>query len=286
MSIVKLWGGLGNQLFQYAFGQWLVQTNGEPVGYVTKDGSSNLTGLKISHLQCVMNQSDMEMLGNIESYFNQQHRVKRKLIQLFPFLNNQIVVEAAYPNQPVIFKQEQLYDGYWQNLTYLANQTNSLQAAFQFKDPSPFKTSSYLPLIESSANAVCLHIRRGDYLASDYHHQLSLSYYQLAIEEINRSVLNPEFFVFSNDLAWVTKHLQTDAKLIFVDHSKDVNADLFDFFLMRQCHHHIIANSSFSWWPAYLNQHPSKIIIAPKLWYQRKYNDLSLNILPGSWITL
>ncbi len=286
MSIVKLWGGLGNQLFQYSFGQWLARTNGEPVGYVNKDGGSNLTGLKISHLQCVLNQPDKAKYGNLESYFNQQNRVKRKLFQLFPFLNNQIVVEAAYPKQPVMFKQEQLYDGYWQNLTYLANQTSSLQAAFQFKDPSPYIASPYLPLIESSENAVCLHIRRGDYLTSGYHHQLPLSYYQLAMEEINRSVLNPEIFVFSNDLPWVKEQLQTDAKLIFVDHSKDTNADLFDFFLMRQCHHHIIANSSFSWWPAYLNQDSKKIVIAPKLWYQRKYNDLSLNILPGSWITL
>lgn len=286
MSIVKLWGGLGNQLFQYAFGQWLAQTNGEPVGYVNKDGGSNLTGLKISHLQCFLNQSDMAIHGNLESYFNQQHRVKRKLYQLFPFLNNQIVVEAAYPKQPVMFKKEQLYDGYWQNLTYLANQTNTLEAAFQFKYPSPYIASPYLPLIESSANVVCMHIRRGDYLTSGYHHQLPLSYYQLAIEEINRSVHNPQFFVFSNDLVWVKEHLQTDAKLIFVDHSNDANTDLFDFFLMRQCQHHIIANSSFSWWPAYLNQDPKKIVIAPKIWYQGKYNDLSLNILPGSWITL
>lgn len=286
MSIVKLWGGLGNQLFQYAFGQWLAQTNGEPVSYVNKEGSSNLTGLKISHLQCVLNQPDMAMLGNIESYFNQQHRIKRKLFQLFPFLNNQIVVEAAYPKQPVMFKQEQLFDGYWQNLTYLANQRSTLLEAFQFKDPSPYIASPYLPLIQSSENAVCMHIRRGDYLTSGYHHQLPISYYQLAIEEINRSVLNPQFFVFSNDLSWVKEHLQTDAKLIFVDHSKDAAADLFDFFLMRQCNHHIIANSSFSWWPAYLNQDPNKIVIAPKHWYQSKYNDLSLNILPSAWITL
>jgi hypothetical protein len=286
MSIVKIWGGLGNQLFQYAFGQWLAQTNGESVSYVTKAGNSDFTGLKISHLQCVLNQPNMAMIGNLESYFNQQHRVKRKLYQLFPFLNHHFVVEATYPKQPEKFKQEQVFDGYWQNLTYLSNQTSTLLETFQFKDNRPYFASPYLTLIQSSKNAVCMHIRRGDFLTSNMHVQLPLSYYQLAIEEMNRSLVNPAFFVFSNDLSWVKENLQTEAKLFFVDHRKLEDADLFDFFLMQQCHHYIIANSSFSWWPAYLNQYQNKIVIAPKQWYQGKYNDMSLNILPGSWITL
>lgn len=286
MNVVKLWGGLGNQFFQYAFGQYLVNATGDPVVFVNKNGTCDLSGLKISHFNCQLSLPNESLTHGYESYFEKQHRFKRKLHQLFPWTNNRITVEAAYPHQPVLFKKNQLYDGYWQNLSYLNYQESRIQKAFQFKENSPYLNSPYLNLVQSAENAVCMHIRRGDYLQSTYHHQLNMAYYLQAIEEINRTVSKPQFFVFSNDLEWVKDHLKANEMMHYVHHQSQTNTDLFDFFLMQQCQHHIIANSSFSWWPAYLNQDPKKIVIAPKNWYKGKYNDLYLNIVPGSWITL
>ena len=286
MNLVKLWGGLGNQLFQYAFGQYLVQTTREPVGFICKNGSSDLSGLTIYNFNCQLDNSALLLPHGYENYFNQQHRIKRKLFQLYPWLNNRITVEAAYPRQPLLFKKQQLFDGYWQNLSYLSHQESVIQEAFQFKDASPYMANPYLSLINSAENTVCIHIRRGDYLQSAYHYQLPLTYYEQAIEEINRCVANPQFLIFSNDIDWVKANLNTSFNLHFVEHQHEVNTDLFDFFLMCKCRHHIIANSSFSWWPAYLNKHLNKIVIAPKNWYNGKFNDLYLNIVSETWITL
>jgi len=136
-------------------------------------------------------------------------------------------------------------------------------------------------------NSVSLHIRRGDYLtmqkAIDTIGVCPLDYYDKAIREITRKIKNPTFFIFSDDINWVKENLKTNSPTIFVSGGK--LKDYEELILMSKCKHNIIANSSFSWWGAWLNNNPNKIVIAPKKWFK----DTSKNtrdLIPESWLKL
>ena len=134
-----------------------------------------------------------------------------------------------------------------------------------------------------SANSVAIHIRRGDFVKNASHGICDINYYQNAIEIIKNKIPAPTLFVFSDDLPWVQQNLKTELPIVYVSQLElDETEELM---LMSQCQHQIIANSTFSWWGAWLNQNPEKIIIAPKKWnnrYQKHYKYL----VPEEWITL
>lgn len=139
-----------------------------------------------------------------------------------------------------------------------------------------------------SVNAVSLHVRRGDYVSNltinQFHGTCSLEYYNQAIAQIAKKVETPHFFVFSDDPEWVKSNLKIDYSITIVDHNNaDKNYE--DIRLMSLCKHHIIANSSFSWWGAWLCRNPNKIVIAPLKWF----NDKSINttdLIPDGWIKI
>jgi hypothetical protein len=136
-------------------------------------------------------------------------------------------------------------------------------------------------------NAVSLHVRRGDYVKNPKttatHGLCSLDYYHTAIRYIYETVEQPYFFIFSDDMAWVKEHLKIDAPCQYVDHNQGKES-FNDMHLMSLCKHHIIANSSFSWWGAWLNSSPEKIVIAPNKWFANQNNIKDL--LPNDWVTL
>ena len=130
-------------------------------------------------------------------------------------------------------------------------------------------------------NSVAIHIRRTDYLKlGSIHHVLDLVYYQRAIEYIKTNVANPVFYVFSDDMNFVHENFSIENFRILNYSGK--NGSLFDFLAIKRCNHHIIANSTFSWWAAWLNKNINKTIIAPKKWLA---HDKDINpILPSQWI--
>jgi hypothetical protein len=137
----------------------------------------------------------------------------------------------------------------------------------------------------SSNNSVSVHIRRGDYVsnphASKFHGTKGLDYYEKAVERIAETVKNPELFVISDDIEWCKENLRLPYKTTHIDG----NAGFEDMHIMSHCAHNIIANSSFSWWAAWLNTNPDKVVIAPKKWF----NDESINtedVVPKTWIRL
>ncbi|MEI6553564.1 MAG: alpha-1,2-fucosyltransferase, partial [bacterium] len=137
------------------------------------------------------------------------------------------------------------------------------------------------------SNSISIHIRRGDYIsnqeANNFHGSCSIDYYTEAINIIKGKVSNPIFFVFSDDIAWVKENLKSDIVATWVSEYNLDNTE--DLLLMSFCKHQIIANSSFSWWGAYLNRNINKIVIAPKKWIANKgYN--TDEITPSSWIKL
>lgn len=286
MRIVKLWGGLGNQLFQYVFAQYLEKATKEKVYFVGEQANTNLAHLKINRLNTNIKQSGEEQVKICGNYFKKQYRIKRKLTQLIPFLNAKVLVEHDTTHFVKGYEGHIVYDGYWQDLAYLEGQEAQIQDAFQFKNPALFGQSPYLKMIQEDSGATAIHLRRGDYLQSGYHYGLGIDYYQAAIDKICALVSNPTFYVFTNDLDWTKTHLSINSNMVFVDHSNFKEADLFDFYLMSQCKHNIIANSTFSWWSAWLNNYTDKQIVAPSQWYNGQSNILATKLLPNSWVII
>ena len=132
------------------------------------------------------------------------------------------------------------------------------------------------------SNAVSLHVRRGDYLLHDVHNTDKLEYYTKAMTYLESKVDNPTYFMFSDDIEWVKQNFRSQHKMIFVDFN-DAKTNYEDIKLMSNCKHNIIANSSFSWWSAWLNTNPNKIVTAPQVWFNGDMYDYT-DLVPKSWI--
>ena len=175
--------------------------------------------------------------------------------------------------------------GYLQDFPYIDAIRPILQSEFKTKRPAAEHYQPYLEQIRSS-EAVMLHIRRGDYVnspsAAKFHGVLPLSYYRQAIEVLLLKKPTAHFFIFSDDLPWAKKALPKDLKITFVENSSKPDAAAQELQLMYECKHHIIANSSLSWWGAWLKQDCGGLVFAPNRWISDSSLDLS-NLLPASW---
>lgn len=176
--------------------------------------------------------------------------------------------------------------GYWQSQRYFEKHLAVIRDDFKFKLPLKDKNVELAARI-TQVNAVSLHVRRGDYLsnkkATDFHGLCSIDYYGDAIKNISSKIINPVFFIFSDDIAWVRENLPMEFPCHYVDHNQGIES-FNDMHLMSLCCHNIIANSSFSWWGAWLNTNQDKIVIAPKKWFANSINTKDL--LPDGWISL
>jgi hypothetical protein len=255
MNVVRLMGGLGNQLFQYAFGRQM-QENGIVVRY----DISNFK--KSKHREY--------MLGNflLELAFS-------------PFIGSQTIIDNKH--HPTFDLSYQKMDGknffgYWQYIEYFKDILPMLQKEIWLKEE--VHTEEYYFLLEQICleNSIGIHIRRDDYLLSDSIPILPFNYYIRAINMIKGSL-----YIFSDDIAWCKSHFISDyfdRKVTFVH-----LPDYLDFELLRMCKHQIIANSTFSWWAAMLNTNPDKVVIAPDFWLTRRDMD-KRNNFPANWIKL
>lgn len=283
MKLVKLWGGLGNQLFQYSFGEFLKKETNEEVIYVNAFGVCDLSNSPLSAFNCVSSQNSTGKY--FSNYFNGSYRFNRKVLQFLPFLSNKIIVENLREAFSKNSLQYILFDGYWQDLSFIDFNRYALQALFTLRDETILTQTDFSDLIYNCDAAVSIHIRRTDFLASSYHNVLTLDYYQKAMHQIVERVQNPIFFIFSDDIFWAKNNFSFNKNTYFVSSQNSHQSMLTDFNLMSICKHHIIANSTFSWWPAWLNDHEDKIVIAPKNWYKFN-NELANRILPKEWIML
>lgn len=174
--------------------------------------------------------------------------------------------------------------GYWQSEKYFQKCSNVIRKDFSFRQPMVERNLDWAERI-SGVNAISLHVRRGDYVnnpvANLTHGVCSANYYHEAISYISNRVMSPHIFIFSDDIPWVRANIITNLPCSLIDHNR--GKDSFnDMRLMSLCKHHIIANSSFSWWGAWLNQSDEKIMIAPKKWFavDKSTDDL----IPDSWV--
>jgi hypothetical protein len=161
-----------------------------------------------------------------------------------------------------------------------------LLVAFKPKKVSK-EAKAMAEIINKEKNSVSLHVRRGDYVsnpdANKYHGTKGLDYYIAALARVNKSQKDSTVFVFSDDIAWCKKNLKLKAKkVVWVDGK---NSPIEDIYLMSLCKSNIIANSTFSWWGAWLNSNPKKIVVAPKVWFSDSNIDTS-DLIPADWTRL
>jgi hypothetical protein len=175
-------------------------------------------------------------------------------------------------------------DGYWQSERYFADSRDLIGRELTLPYQPDAANAPWLARIMGS-NAVCVHVRRGDYLAADHaaqHGVCAASYYERAMRLVAERVENPRFFVFSDDLAWSRQHIR-GADVAFVD-ANPVDAAHDELRLMSACRHHIIANSSLSWWGAWLARRDRQIVVAPDPWFSARKETPDL--FPKSWLAL
>lgn len=281
MKIVRLMGGLGNQMFQYAFGKSL----GKDVLY------------DISWFDEVKNKRNATQRIYELHNFNISTRfikVKKEKILCPKFIRNTFNI-PKYKNfiyeksvnvfQPELLNKEGIFEGYFQTDKYFIDKREQIINDFTLKKPLNSINLTMLNEIKEQKNAVSLHVRRGDYVQNATVHFLcSSEYYQKAINLISTKVQNPYFFIFSDDIDWVKENLklQNKHKIININ---NVNNGYLDLELMKNCKHNIIANSTFSWWGAWLNNNPNKIVIAPEKWHVNNQHG-EWDTIPEKWIKI
>lgn len=285
MIIVNLKGGLGNQMFQYAAGRALALRNNDKLKLHTFGlDKANLVGdiyrpYSLSHFNIkadIATADDMRRVANPFGIVSKVIRyIKAKFIYNF----------YVHFVPSVLRKQGDIYlDGFFQSEKYFKDCASEIREDLQPKDLGNLA----LKWIEEirSKNSVSLHVRRKDYIGHKTLGNISTKkYYEGAVAKIKDLVTEPCFFVFSDDVEWVKANLDLPASTSFVS-AKELK-DYEELIIMSSCKHNIIANSSFSWWAAWLNTNPNKIVIAPSKWAHGKEGALQTrDIIPEGWLKI
>ena len=273
MIVINLMGGLGNQMFQYAAAKALALEKKHKL-YLNTKGFQTYLLHKYGLYHFSMQQNN----------YKEPSRIQRKFIEIF---RNKIVhIEKEFNYNPLIqnLKRNPIFlEGYFQSEKYFIKYEKQIRADFEIISPLKQKTQDTIDLMKT-VNSVAIHIRRGDYLLHDIHNTNKTKYYKDSMMTIEDSVNNPVYFLFSDDMNWVKSNFKSNSETHFVDFN-DAETNYEDLKLMSSCKHNIIANSSFSWWAAWLNPNPNKIVIAPQKWF----NDEKINyqdVIPENWIKL
>lgn len=293
-KIVKFNGGLGNQMFQYAFALSLEDKFDTKV-YMDMSWFEDVKthtnvvartfGLDVFNTKCQA--ASKEDLNKV-IYPNFKSKFTKTIAKFFP---DRFDVNFIREKNPYLVNKNLLkypnyfyYEGYFQNEDYFKHLRKRLLEEFSLKEELDERNKEVLEKIKQT-NSVSVHIRRGDYVTLEtvktVHGTCGKEYYENAIKYISKKVENPHFFFFSDDIEWVKAQMELDFPYTIVDFNKEKG--YFDLELMRNCKHNITANSSFSWWGAWLNENPEKIVIAPKRWTLKKQ---SCKIVPSDWVKI
>ncbi len=292
LIISRLIGGLGNQMFQYATGFALARQN-EQSHYLDISDFDDYRlhqGYELEQVFSITSKlADASQVRALLGW--RAGKLARKVLgkRILKGLRGSAYVVEPHFNYwaglPKFFGD--LYmSGYWQSERYFLEEVESIRTEFTFKKPL-MGYNAQLAHTMSNTTSVSLHVRRGDYLSNPRNHGLmhvaEPAYYHLGISHIANRVIAPEFYVFSDDIAWAQENIRLEYPCTYVSHNSQADSFL-DLQLMSRCQHHIIANSTFSWWGAWLNPNVNKIVVAPKLWFRNGTPDQDL--IPGHWTRL
>jgi hypothetical protein len=287
MIIVQLYGGLGNQLFQYAFGRALATKLDTNLKLdISSFHAASLHKYSLMHYHITEDVAGSKEVESMVPFHTLQQYLNRFLHVSF---SRNLYLEKSYSFDPGtrFIKDNCLVRGCWQSEKYFMDIELTIRDAFQLKTPVSETGNQVKNQIDQS-NAVSIHVRRGDYVNNPgtrkFHGICDLAYYSRAIDFIANRIHDPHFYVFSDDPAWCVANLQSEYPLTFVTHN-DTARNYEDLFLMSRCKHNILANSTFSWWGGWLNNHPEKIIIAPAKWFNTQLYKTD-TLLPWKWVKL
>jgi hypothetical protein len=291
MIIIKIIGGLGNQLFQYSLGKSLAdKKNTELKLDVSGFDKYKLHAYGLNHFCIAENIATEKEIEQFQKY-------KRKPEKKWFLYNKLVADQNKYFQERQFHFDEKVFDvsddcyldGYWQTEKYFKDIEEILRKELVVKSPIGGKDAEIMKIIQST-NSVSIHVRRGDYVSNsatnDYFGTFGPEYYQKAMGIIAKKVLNPHLFVFSDDHKWVKKNIILPYPTTYVDHNgADKNYE--DLRLMNACQHFVISNSSFSWWGAWLSKNKNKLVVGPKKWFNKvKPNIKTDDIMPEEWIRI
>lgn len=274
--IVYYTGGIGNQMFQYAFARCFTKMGRRVTGDISE--YRTFKGRKFELQSAFRNVTFEECNSKLKTYYENIADCRYGEASTF---------ETGCLNTDMdVFKREKgVFRGYWQNCKYVEMVEKELRHDFEFRNKNDIKLQNVIESVEKK-NVVSVHIRRGDYLRANilYGGICTDDYYEAAMQYIMRHEENVIFCFFSDDIEWVKEKYKRDKNAIFVENDMfEAYEDWYDMYMMSECKHNIIANSSFSWWGAWLNKNPNKIVIAPQEWFNG--TDMP-DICPKSWIRL
>ena len=291
MKIVKFIGGLGNQMFQYAFLLSLQQRYRETIlmdvttfeTYGLHNGFELDRVFNITAVKATID-NIKEVTYYTDSYF--KYRIYRKF---FPKRKTEFREKHFYEYYPDELKEKRYsyFDGYWQNHEYFDFCKEQIQKEFSYKEDLDEKNQELEDVLLKNDNCVSIHVRRGDYLKHKLYRGLcGLDYYAKSIQMVRKQYSKiKQWLIFSNDISWCKDNLLSLLEgeiVIFVDWN--VGKDSYkDMRLMSDCRINIIANSSFSWWAAYLNKQPDSIVYAPNKWVNL---PMKFKIQMPNWILI
>jgi hypothetical protein len=298
MICVAIYGGLGNQMFQYACAKDLALKNRTTVVIDTSSLSNNADNFGTTNrsfeLSAVfgikyvaVSSTDLNKLKPIHL------RMLNVLFLKFRYKGVQFskyFIENKFSFNHKIDKVgiDCYLSGYWQSPKYFHSIETLIRKEFTFQKPLDYKNLEILNLIKNTIS-VSIHIRRTDFEiinSKDIHGFCSLEYYIGAINYIRRNASLSNFFIFSDDINWAKENLKVPVNSYFVSGNTGGKSYI-DMQLMSNCNHNIIANSSFSWWGAWLNSNPNKIVIAPKKWFSdEEMNAQTYDLIPEKWIRM
>jgi hypothetical protein len=290
MIIVELVGGLGNQLFQYAFGLNLSIKHNFPLKIEKTKFSRHV--FRLDKFNIDLTEASPEEI----KYLKRKEikgiagKIKRKLTGKGFYINNKYhIAENTFDHdKSKLEKPLHLYiSGFWFDQKYFIESEDIIRKKFSLCAPLN-KESQLIYQDIISRESVFIHIRRGEYLSNSFFAELSLAYYTKAADYCSRHILNPVFYIFSDDIHWCKENFKIDHEYHYVDANNDIS-DYMDLALMYSCQHGIIANSTFSWWGAWLIGNKDKIIIAPKVWWNDAPSQAEYEagrFVPSNWIKI
>lgn len=272
MRLVCIFGGMGNQMFQYAFARALPAGNDLFLNIATAQ-PTGIRRYRLDNFNVQMKIAPVELVRN--AYMAANNGVLPKILERRINVYQPDLINV--PNGIFLLQ--------CQSEKYFKHLRPQLLHEFSLRVPMTHENICMRNQICACENAVAIHVRRGDYLnLPDVHFPCSIDYYNRAIALIAGRVKNPHFFIFSDDLNWAMENIRTQYQCTAVDINSD-ETGYFDLELMKHCKHFIIANSSFSWWGAWLNENPNKIVIAPKKWHVDNQN-MEWDIIPDGWTVI
>jgi len=262
MIIIKLMGGLGNQLFQYAFGRSISLDLNHELFFELSHFDTDYAKSKKHDFYSLSLFNINENIGTVQS-----NDFEKKYSKIKHYNEDSFNEITGFPSLRNINKIQfpAYFNGHWQSEKYFFHNEKIIRKELQFKYPFKGKNKEIAKDIIDN-NSVAMHIRRGDYKNISHYGLCEKDYYKKSVTLIEEQIKNPKFYIFSDDPQWVKENIQLSYPSYNVTHN-GVENGYEDLHLMSLCKHFIIANSSFSWWGAWLSNNTEKIITTPKPWF-------------------